>query len=156
MSITFTFVWFRYMKKIFILPVLGLILGAVAIATEIKTGDLLPAWQPLSPTIVACIKTAVDTKETAFLSAATDYQAGYITALTTRKAAVLAAWDKTTKKDIKSALSQASKTYNKTIDTLKKILKNSQKATKIAYKTDVRTCKSTGLWDLIETFDEQD
>ncbi|MEI6773258.1 MAG: hypothetical protein WCL18_00010 [bacterium] len=65
--------------------------------------------------------------------------------MTTRKVAVLAAWDKTTKKDIKSALGQASKTYNKTVETLKKTLKTIQKTAKSAYNIDAKACKSTGL-----------
>ena len=78
-----------------------MVLGAVAIATEIKTTDFFPLGQQLSGSTMTCIRAAVDTKETAFVSAATSYHNGYVLALTTKKTAVLAAWDKTTKKEIK-------------------------------------------------------
>jgi hypothetical protein len=73
------------MKKLFALPMIGLILGAVAIATEIKTTDPVPAGQQLSATVVTCIKSAVNTKETALITAATTYQNGYLAALSAKK-----------------------------------------------------------------------
>ena len=145
------------MRKLFAtLPMIGLILGAVAIATEIKTTDPLPAGQQLSGIVVSCIKGAVDKKETVLLSAATVYQNGYIAALTAKKTAILAAWDKTTKKEIKLALAAASKSYQTTFTALKKSLKESQKTAQAVYKKDIKSCKSTGLQDLVETHDEQD
>lgn len=127
-----------------------MILGAVTIATEIKTSDLHPLGQQLSGVVVTCIKGAVGAKETAIITAATTYQNGYIFALTTKKTAALAAWDKTSKKEIRSALIQASKTYTTTLTTLKKTLKTSQKTAKTLYKTNIKACKSIGLQDLID------
>ena len=118
-----------------------MILGAVAIATEIKTKDPIPAGQQLSGAVVSCIKTAVEKKETAFLTASTTYQNGYIAALTAQKAAILAAWDKATKKEVKSALTDAAKAYKTSLGALKQIFKDTQKATKSTYKTDLKACK---------------
>jgi hypothetical protein len=70
--------------------------------------------------------------------------------LTTRKAWILAAWTKTTKKEITLALNAASKTYKTSLATLKKDLKAAQKAYSSTYKTEVKACKATGLWDLVE------
>ncbi len=144
------------MRKIFLVPMIWLILGAVAIATEIKTSDPFPLGQPLSGTVLVCIRWAVNTKETALISAATTYQSGYLTALTAKKTAVLAAWNKTTKKEIKSALTAASKTYKTTLTTLKKTLKSSQKSAQTAYKTAIKTCKSPNLQDLVAADDIED
>jgi len=143
-------------KKLLILPILWLVLGAVAIATEIKTSDLSPAGQQLSGTVVRCIKVAVDKKESAFIVAVTTYQNGYIAALTTKKVAVLAAWDKTSKKEIKLALTQASKAYKTTMNTLKKTLKTSEKAIQTTYKTDIKACKWVGIQDLADMHTEED
>lgn len=144
------------MKKLFALPMIWLILGAVAIATEIKTTDLLPARQQLSTVVTTCLKNAVEKKETTFVSASTIYRNGYLSALTTRKTAIIAARSASNKKDIKTALWKASKTYKTTLTTLKKALKDSQKANKVAYKSETKACKSTGLQDLIETPDIED
>jgi hypothetical protein len=53
-------------------------------------------------------------------------------------------------------LTTSSKTYKKTIDTLKKSLKTSQKSAQSLYKTQVKACKATGLWDLVENNDSED
>lgn len=143
-------------KNLLILPIIWLVLGAVAIATEIKTTDFFPLGQHLSGSTMTCIKTAVDAKESAFVAAATSYQNGYMLALAIKKNAVLVAWEKTSKKEIKWALGQASKIYKTTLNTLKKTLKTSEKAAKITYKTDTKACKSTGLQDLIDIQTEAD
>ncbi len=137
-------------KNLLILPIIWLVLGAVAIATEIKTSDFFPLGQQLSGSTMTCIKTAVEAKETALLTAATVYQNGYILALTTKKNAVLAAWEKSSKKEIKWALGQAAKTYKTTLNILKKSFKNAEKTAKIVYKTDTKACKSTGIQELID------
>jgi hypothetical protein len=133
-----------------------LILGAVAIATEIKTTDLLPAGQQLSGTTLSCIKTAVDKRETTLISATTSYQNGYILALTSKKTALLAAWDKASKKEIKSALLEATKSHKSTYTSLKKSLKTAQKSAKTNYKMDTKACKSTGIQDLLDIHNEDD
>jgi len=144
------------MKKLFALPMIWLILGAVAIATEIKTNDLLPAKQQLSGAVITCLKGAVDKKEASLISASTTYQSGYITALTARKAAIFTAWSKTTKKDIKAALGEAAKVYKTTFNTLKKDLKASQKSTSATFKAEVKACKPVGLQDLAEINNMED
>lgn len=144
------------MKKLLALPVIWLVLGMIAIATQIKADDLLPTGQQYSSTVIACIKDTIDKKDTVLISAATAYQNWYITALIARKTAILIAWDKPTKKEIKSALSTVSKTYDTTIKALKKTLKTSQKRAQSTYKTTIKTCKSTGLWDLIESTNSED
>ncbi|HBB03586.1 TPA: hypothetical protein DCZ39_01610 [Patescibacteria group bacterium] len=129
------------MKKLFALPVIGLILGAVAIATEIKTNDVLPASQQLSGAVVTCIKTALETKETALISAFTIYQNGALDALNTRKTTLLAAWDKTSKKEIKTTISTVWKTYKTSLTSLKSALSTATKNAWSTYQTEVKTCK---------------
>ncbi len=139
------------MKKIFAFPMLWLILGAVAIATEIKTSDLVPAKQQLSEVMTTCLRDAVDHQETAFISAVTTYQSGYIAALAIRKDSMLSAWTKTTKQDIKTELSATAKTYITTITMLIKDLKASQESASMKFKTDVKACKAASLQDLVRT-----
>ncbi|MFA6255944.1 MAG: hypothetical protein WC606_02050 [Candidatus Absconditabacterales bacterium] len=145
------------MKKIFTaLPIIGLILGAVAIATEIKTTDPLPLGQQLSGVVISCIKVALEKKETDLISAAATYQNSYIDTLTTKRSAVLAAWGKATKKDIKSALTAASKAYKANLHVIKKDLKASQKIAKSTYTSAIKACKATGLQNLIQISDVED
>lgn len=143
-------------KKLIILPIVWLILGAVAIATEIKTTDLLPPKQELSETAMVCVKIAADTKQAAAILATINYESGHILALTIRKAAVLAAWNNGSKKEIKWALGQASKTYNATLHELKKTFKDDQRSAKINYKSATKACKSTGIQDLIDIQNQED
>ncbi|MCX6825169.1 MAG: hypothetical protein NTY80_02990 [candidate division SR1 bacterium] len=133
------------MKKLFALPVIGLILGAVAIATEIKTTDVLPAKQQLSGAVVGCIKIALEKRETNILAAYTTYQNNNLAALMTRKNALLAAWDKTTKLELKSAISEVWKTYKSAMTTFKSNLNTSRKDIWTSYKAEANTCKGTSL-----------
>ena len=116
------------MRKLFsLLPMFGLILGAVAIASEIRTTDPVSSGQQMSGVVVSCIKTALEKRETAISSA-------YTTALTTRKTALLVAWDKTTKSEVKTAIANAWKSYKSTKNASIKTAWNT-------YKTDVKNCR---------------
>lgn len=138
------------MKKMFALPTLGLSLGIIAIATEINAGDLLPTAQQLSWAVVVCIKDAVETKETALISATTIYQDNYLAALAAKKDSVVAAWQQPTKAQIQSSLTTTSRTYKKTTELLKKDLKISKKSIMSIYKNEIKKCKSTGLQELVD------
>lgn len=128
-----------------------LILGAVAIATEIKTTNLIPAGQQLSGTTVVCIKAALEKRETAILSTFTTYQGRSLTALTTRKTSLLAAWDKTTKSEIKTAVSSAWKIYKTSMSALKSILHTDRETIRSTYKAEIKSCKSTLLLQNVDT-----
>ncbi len=142
------------MKKLFALPVIWLILGAVAIATEITTTNLIPDGQHLSGAVVTCIKTAVEKRETTLISALTNYQSGSLTILITRKTALLAAWDKLTKLEIKTAISAAWKAYKISMTDLKATLYTSRRAAWSTYKTEVKLCKWTSLVQNVDTSSE--
>jgi hypothetical protein len=129
------------MKKLFALPVIGLILGAVAIATEIKTTDLIPVGQQLSGAIVSCIQTAVEQREIALLSSFVNYQDDNLTTLITRKDALLLALEAPTKSEIKRAISAAWKTYKKSVHQHKLSLKASRNLAWSEYTTQVESCK---------------
>ena len=133
------------MKRLFALPMIGLVLGAVAIATEIKTGNLIPAGQQLSWSVVTCIKSALTKRENTIFSSYTVYQNDSVTVLSARKSALLSAWDKSTKSEVKTAVSAAWTTYKKSMTDLKSILNISRTSTWAVYKTEVASCKWTSL-----------
>jgi len=129
------------MKKLFALPMLGLVLGAVAIATEIRTTNLIPPGQQLSGTVVTCIKTALEKRETNIISFFTTYQNSSLTTLTTRKTALLAARDKATKSEVKTAVVAARKIYKSSMSDLKSTLHTSRDAAWSTYKIEMNACK---------------
>ncbi|MEI8008832.1 MAG: hypothetical protein WCI00_05600 [bacterium] len=90
---------------------------------------------------MTCIKTAVDKRETTLISVLTNYQSGSLTALITRKTALLAAWDKLTKLEIKTAISAAWKAYKLSMIDLKSTLHTSRDAAWFTYKNEVKLCK---------------
>lgn len=143
------------MKKLFALPVIWLILGAVAIATEIKTTNLVPAGQQFSWAIITCIKTAVDKRETTIFSAFTVYTDSSLASLATRKTSLLAAWNKPTKAEIKSAISVAWKTYKSSMSDNKALLHTSRSTAWAIYKADIKLCKWTSLVQNVDTSSEK-
>ncbi len=88
------------MKKVFALPVLGLFLGALAIAMTDKKDQILDPG--LSVPVMKCIQTAIAKRETNITNATSVYQTASLSALTAKKSILLASRDKTTKKDIKA------------------------------------------------------
>lgn len=132
-----------------ILPIVGLVLGALAIATEIKANDLRPilqkSEQQLSSSTVQCIKKALTTRELSVLSAVTIYQKASLEALSTRQTSLLAAWNKTTKSEVKPLITTTWKTYKHTMSTIKATLATAKKTSWSTYKTDIKACNATSL-----------
>ena len=128
-----------------------MILGAVVIASEIKLSDPVPPGQMLSGTIVTCIKTALQKRETTLLSDFTTYQNSALVVLATRKTALFVAWDKTTKSEVKTAVSAAWKIYKSSMSDLKSSLHTSRDAAWSLYKTEVKSCKWNVLVQSLDT-----
>ena len=139
------------MKRLLALPVIWLILGTVAIATEIRTNDPLPARQQLSGVILSCVATALDTRDTAVIAAVTAFQNGNLAALNTRKTALLAAWTKTTKSELKSAISAAWKIYQASMKDLKKVNDTAKKSAWSVFVAAVKVCKGASLLQSVDT-----
>ena len=96
---------------------------------------------PLSAETLACVQTAVDTRDTAIITAFDAYSASVKTALETRKTALKAAWALTTSKERKDAIKKAWKEYTSTTKTAKNTLKTSRKAAWTKFKEDFKACK---------------
>ncbi|MCX6823853.1 MAG: hypothetical protein NT085_01905 [candidate division SR1 bacterium] len=144
------------MKKTFtLLPIIGLILGAVVIASEIKLSDPVPPGQMLSGAMVNCVKTALQKRETTLFSTFTTYQNNALVVLATRKTALFAAWDKTTKSGVKTAISAAWKTYASSMSDLKSTLHTARDTAWSLYKTDVKSCKGNLLIQNVDTSSEK-
>ncbi len=132
-----------------------LILGAVVIASEIKLSDPVPPGQMLSGAMVTCIKTALQKRETTIFSDFTTYQNSALVVLATRKTALFAAWDKSTKSEVKTAVSTAWKTYKSSMSDLKSTLHTARDAAWSLYKTEVKSCKWSLLVQNVDTSSEK-
>ncbi len=136
-------------KMLTILPIVGLVLGTLAIATEIKANDLRPITQKqeqlLSGTVVQCIKTALIKRETSIVSAITTYQKVQLETLSTRQTSLLAAWNKTTKSEVKPLITATWKAFSTTMTTLKSTLATAKKTAWSTYKSDIKACNATSL-----------
>lgn len=139
------------MKKLFVLPVIWLILGAVAIATEIKTTDVVRTGQQLSGVVISCIQWALEKRETTVLSALTTYQTSGLTILTNRKSSLLAAWNEPTKSKIATAVTAAWKTYKSSMTLLKSDFRLSKDTAWSTYKKEVKSCKWYSFLQTIDT-----
>ena len=133
------------MKKIFILPMVWLILGAVSIAAEIKIANSIPPGQMLSGVVIDCIRNALETRETLVFSAFTSYQTEASIVLSARKVSLLLAFNAATKSEIKSAVSATWKTYKSNMSALKAALSASRRTAWSTYKTQIKACKWTSL-----------
>ncbi len=134
------------MKKIFtLLPIVWLILGAVAIATEIKTTSPILPGQQLSGVLVTCVQSALEKRENTIISWLTTYQIASLSALQIRKSALLVAWKKPIKSEVKSAVSIAWKIYKSSLKTNKSLFETNKKLAWTTYKTEVKACKATSL-----------
>lgn len=96
---------------------------------------------PLSAETLACIQTAVDTRDTAIMTTFDTYYASVKTALDTRKTALKAAWALSTSKDRKNAISKAWQDYKSAAKTAKDVLKKDRKTAWEKFKTDFKACK---------------
>ena len=147
--------WSFLMKKLFVLPIIWLVLGAVAIATEIKTTDIVRTWQQLSGVVVSCVRNALDKRESAVISALTTYQTSGLYILTARKTALINAWNEPTKSKITTAVSAAWKTYRSSMSALKSTLHTARDTAWSLYKTEIKSCKWNVLVQNVDTSSEK-
>ena len=143
--------WSFLMKKLFVLPIIWLVLGAVAIATEIKTTDIVRTWQQLSGVVVTCVRNALDKRESSMISALTSYQTSGLYILTARKTALINAWNEPTKSKITTAVSAAWKAYRLSMSALKSTLHISRDTAWSTYKAEVKSCKWYSLSQMVDT-----
>lgn len=96
---------------------------------------------PLSAETLLCVQIAVDTRDTALLTAIeVDYTATKL-ALETRKTALKAAWALSTAKERKNAISKAWKEYKTALKSSNDTLKKARKTAWNKFKDDFKICK---------------
>jgi len=89
----------------------------------------------------ACMKSAIDKRDTALISAFDTYQVSIKAALSTRQSALKAAWDITDKQARNKALKAAWQNYKTAVQAAKKVFKNAKQASWQQFSKDRKDCK---------------
>ncbi|MFH0890993.1 MAG: hypothetical protein V1856_03100 [Candidatus Liptonbacteria bacterium] len=131
------------MKKV-LLSALGLmvLLGGIVPAALAQNSSSTPSAPQFNAT---CMKAAVSTREGSITSSYQTYSAAVQAALQARQSATIAAWDKTSVKDIRNATNGASKTYRAAVKAAEKKLKESKNAAWDKFVSDRKVCGGQGI-----------
>ena len=92
------------------------------------------------PEATACVKTALDKKDTALTTGVTAGSAVLITAINTRNTCQKVALDKTTVKEQREANKICVETYKKAVQAGRETVKKTQATIWEAFKTDLKAC----------------
>ncbi len=92
------------------------------------------------PEAVTCVKTAIDTKDTAVKSAVTTLSTKTVAAIEARNTCQKAALDKTTVKEQRDANRTCLNTFKTSMKTASKEAKTARDTAWRTYKTDLKTC----------------
>lgn len=157
------------MKKLIVLLVaFSLVFGAVAFARENESNDdreRIPSPSSIQefkdiikrgkdlfghrreegqvlvrPEAVGCVKTAIDTKDTAVKTAVSTLSSKTVAAIEARNTCQKAALDKTTVKEQREANRACLNTFKTTMKTAAKEAKTARDTAWRTYKTDLKTC----------------
>lgn len=113
--------------------------------TEQTTGSNLSGAEVSA--VVACMQTAVETRDTAIVAAFDTYATAVKSALNTRKDALKIAWAITDRKERRTAIMTAWKNYKIAIKDAKSALKTSKKTAWDTFKTASKACKPAKTQD---------
>ena len=105
----------------------------------------LRSWEEkcVTPDNRACVKTAVQVRDTSIIAAWDAYNSGIKLALQNRITALGAAWDKTVSKDIKTASTQAWTAFTKDSKVARKTLNTAKTISWNKFKNDFKACGKT-------------
>lgn len=109
----------------------------------------------ITPEQIACIKTAVEKRETSIIASATTFQTAILSALTTRKTDLLNARSLTTKEEIKSAVKSARNKFKVSKKLAKETLRKNEKTVRKTFKAERKACKLSSSLNEIEKENEE-
>lgn len=121
---------------------LALLLSVSAVFAQDSTSTATTTTTIQPVVNIACVKTAVDTRETAIGSAVSTAATAVNSAYATRKTALLAAWDIQDNASRKSAIKTAWETWKQSLKDTRKTFNDARKAAWKQFATDRRTCKA--------------
>lgn len=88
----------------------------------------------------ACMKTAIDKRETAVINAMDAYNVSIKSAYQARKSALLSAWDKTERKERRQAQQEARKAFKESAKAARETLRDARKSAWETFGTDAKAC----------------
>ena len=94
-------------------------------------------------TAISCVAPVVTTRETAIGAAFSAFSTAQSSALSTRQAALRAAWSKTTVKDVRAGVQDAWKAYRTAHSAAVKTHRQAVKAAWVKFRTDAKVCHPT-------------
>lgn len=94
-----------------------------------------------NPAVIACMKTAVSTRETSLKSAHAAFSVAIDGAYTARESALSAAWSKSSWSEIKPSIRTAWKDFKDATKLGKRTWQSSKKETWKKFKTDAKSCR---------------
>lgn len=119
------------------LSLLGI--SALPVATLANEGNL--ETMRSTPSIdAACMKTAIDKRETAVINAIDAFNASLKSAHTARKSALMSAWDKTERKERRKAQLEARKAFKDSAKSARETLRDARKSAWETFGTDAKAC----------------
>lgn len=128
------------MKKVFIFALMALVLGATTASAEVG-GSVTRSTNSNSKTLdTACVKAAVSVREDSLMKRFDAFNTTAKTALESRKAALLASWDKTDANERRASRKAAYDAYNKTIKAAHTTIRADRKASWATFNTEVKKC----------------
>ncbi len=107
-----------------------------------KKGDSFPS--SLSSDAIACMKTAVEARETSIISATSAFHSSVAAALDARKTALLAAWSLSDATEIKTAIKSAGDGFGSSHKTASKTFESAKKTAMTTFKSSQKSCGVSG------------
>ena len=101
----------------------------------------------LAATVMSCMQTAIDTRDTAIIAGLDTYYSAAKTALQTRQAALKAAWAQADQKTRREATKAAWDTYTKSVKTARMTMKTAHKAAWTKFEADRKVCSPKAAGD---------
>jgi len=121
--------------------------ASIAAPALAQTGTTTPAT-PVKKTInVACIQTAIETRDSAIINAVSAHASAQTSALSTRKTALKTAWAITDQKARREALRNAWKAFTTASQSARKTFRDAQHAAWKKFNTDRKACGTQGISD---------
>ncbi len=145
-------------KKLFALSLLAITL-VITTFTFAKQDDLrAKEFKWWSGTLIsgqiACIKTAVEKRETSIIVVTTTFQTAILQALNTRKTDLLNARSLPTKAEIKTAVKKSRDNFKSNKKTAREAIRSWEKSAWSIFKTDKKACKLSSTLNWLEMENE--
>ncbi len=127
------------MKKLLVGSLTGAILLGAAVLPAFAESTSTASSTPRTVN-TACVQTAVLKRESAVASAFDAFSTAVKSALTARSSALNTAWGKTDRKEIRTEVNAAWKTYRASLKSAKQTHNKAVRAAWSGFKTDAKTC----------------